>query len=265
MIQYFSTSCLSNQYNFLQILSIYKKYGIKNVELGICLDYGLNIQNLIRKYNFNYIVHHLFPPPKEQFIVNLASENIKILRKSISQIKKSIDFCSRFNIDFFSFHGGFRGDPNINLKFNLNKITNYEKSYEIFKSSILQILDYAEKRDINLAIENNVLAENNLIDGKNKVLLFCELWEFEKFFREIKSRNLGILLDLGHLKVTSNSLNFDANKFISKLKNKIFGIHIHENNGRVDQHSIVKEGDWSVNIINSYFKNIDIPIVFECK
>ena len=262
---YVSTSCLSNKYKFPQILDAYSNLGIKNVELGICKDSTLDVAKLLKKHDFNYIVHHYFPPPKEPFIVNLASQSKQILEKSIDQMKKSIDFCADFNINFFSFHAGFRVDPDINLKFSFNNITEYEKSFNIFKESVVKIVDYAERRSVKVAIENNVLSEYNLICGQNKLLLMCESWEFERLFNEITSNNLGVLLDIGHLKVTSNLLGFDADEFIDKLKDKTFAVHVHENNGRVDEHKCFREGDWSLYIVNTHFKNRGIPIVLECK
>ena len=262
---YVSTSCLSNKYNFQQTLDIYSKLDIKNVELGVCKDSTLDVTKLIKKYNFNYIVHHYFPPPKKPFIINLASQDKQIHGKSIDQMIKSIDFCADLNIDFFSFHAGFRIDPDINLKFNFNNIPEYKNSFNIFKESVEKIVDYAERRCVKVAIENNVLSEYNLVDGQNKLLLMCELWEFERLFSEINSKNLGVLLDIGHLKVTANLLKFDANKFIGKLKDKIFAVHVHENNGRLDEHKCIREGDWSLGIVDSYFKNKNIPIVLECK
>jgi len=261
---YVSTSCINSKYDFSQILNIYTKLGIKNVELGVCKASNINL-DLFKKYAFTYIVHHYFPPPKNPFIINLASQNKQILKESIKQMKKSIDFCADFNINFFSFHAGFRVDPDINLKFSSNNIPEYENSFNIFKESVAEIVDYAERRSVKVAIENNVLSEYNLVDRRNKLLLMCELWEFERLFSEITSKNLGVLLDIGHLKVTSNLLRFNAGEFIEKLKNKIFAIHIHENNGRVDEHRCLREGDWSLDIVNSYFKNRDIPIVLECK
>ena len=260
-----STSCLSGKYNYSQILEVYSKSGIKNIELGVCKDSTLDVTKILKKHDFNYIVHHYFPPPKKPFIVNLASQDKRILRKSVDQMKNSIDFCTDFDINFFSFHAGFRVDPDINLKFSFNNIPEYENSFNTFKESVKKIADYAEKRSVKVAIENNVLSEYNLIDGRNKLLLMCELWEFERIFNEIASKNLGVLLDLGHLKVTANLLKFDADEFIYKLKDKTFAVHIHENNGIADEHRCLKEGDWSLGIVNSYFKSKDIPIVLECK
>lgn len=262
---FFSTSCLPRNYGFSRILNIYSQMDIKNVELGVCLELDVNHQKLIKDYDFNYIVHQLFPPPSELFIVNLASTNNTILTKSINQIFKSIDFCVRNNIHFFSFHAGFRIDPDINFKFNLSQKSDYEKPYNIFKNSIIKIIDYAESRHVKIGIENNVLAKHNLVNGENTILLMCELWEFERLLKEINSDLVNILLDLGHLKVTSNTLNFDKNEFILNLKEWVVGIHIHENDGLVDEHKIIKKGDWSVNAIEYFFHNKDIPIIMESK
>lgn len=262
---YVSTSCLSTKYDLSQILDIYDKLGIKNIDLGVCRDYSMDVTKLLRKHDFNYIVHHYFPPPKKPFIINLASQNKSILKKSIDQIIKSIDFCADFNINLFSFHAGFRVDPDINLKFNFSNIPEYENCFNIFKESVIKMSDYAERRAVKVAIENNVLSEYNLNGGQNTLLLMCELWEFKRIFNEIPSRNLGVLLDIGHLKVTSNSLKFDADEFIYELKEKTFAVHVHENNGRVDEHRCLRKEDRSLTIVNGYFKNRDIPIVLECK
>jgi len=261
---YFSTSCLSKYLNFPQILDFYNNLGIKHVELGVCLDPTLDIgSKTINEYNFKYIVHQLFPPSEKPFIINLASKNNSILRKSLNQIKRSIDFCHNCNIRFFSFHGGFMGDPNDNLRFDFSKLSDYEKSFEIFKNSIIEILNYSENKDVKIAIENNVLADYNLINGKNKIFLMCEESEFKRIFREINSKNLAILLDLGHLKVTSNLLKFDAENFVYNLRKKIFALHIHDNNGLKDEHKPVKNNSWVLNMVNKYFKNKEIPIVVE--
>jgi len=244
---------------------LFEKLNIKNVEIGVWREDGKDYKKFFKNHNFNFIIHHYFPPPKKPFIINLASQNKKILGKSINQIKKSTDFCSNLNINLFSFHAGFRVDPDINLKFNFNNIPDYEKSFNIFKNSVQEIVKYAEEKNVRVAIENNVVSEYNLINGENKLLLMAELWEFKRLFREIPSENLGILLDFGHLKVNSHLLNFDRNKFIEGLKDKVFAVHIHENNGRIDQHRKLRKDSWCFKVINKYFKNKETPLVMEGK
>ena len=264
MLKYYSTTSLSKAYSFQEILDIYDQFGVENVELGVCLDQKLNAKLLIKKYNFNYIIHHLFPPPKDNFIINLSSANSIILKKSIAQVKKTIDFCEDNDVKLFSFHSGFRSDPNSQFKFNFTKITDYETSFNIFSNSLQEILTYSEERNVKIAIENNVLADYNMTEGRNDILLMCELWEFQKLFRNSNLKKVGLLIDLGHLKVTAKSLNFDPEEFINSLKDRIIGLHVHDNNGVRDQHICINEGDWTLDILKKYFNHDDIPIINEC-
>jgi len=260
-----STSCLSSIYSYPEILDIYHHLCLDSVELGILSDPHIDIKKLIKKYNFNYTVHHYFPPPRKPFIINLASQDKNILKKSVRQILSSIDFCSKFDIDLFSFHSGFRVDPDMYLRFSQKNIPPYEISFNTFKDSLVTIVDYAEEKNVKIAIENNVLSEYNLIKGQNKFLLMCEVSEFERLFKEILSHKLGVLLDLGHLKVTSNSLGFDKDTFIKKLQSNIYAVHVHENHGRVDEHNCPNKDSWSIEILVKYFNKKKLPIILECK
>lgn len=261
---YYSTSCLSDRYRLSQILDIYNKRGIKNVELGACNEPDIDL-NILKNYDFNYLVHNYFPPPKNKFIINLASQNNEIRDKSVFQIIRSIDFCTDFGINLFSFHAGFRIDPDMNFRFrDRDNIPEYETSFNTFKESVLGIVDYAERSGVKVAIENNVIQEHNLVDGENKLMLMCEFWEFKRLFDEIRSDNLGILLDLGHLKINSNVLNFNREDFVSRMSNKTFAVHLHTNNGRVDEHKCIKRGGWELDMVYEYFYD-RVPIILECR
>jgi sugar phosphate isomerase/epimerase len=260
-----STSCLSSLYPYYQILDVYNNLGFNNVELGILKDPSVDVTKIIKRHCFNYIVHHFFPPPKKPFIINLASQNKNILTKSVAQLKKSIDFCAEFNINLFSFHSGFRVDPDPHLKFTVNNIPSYDISFDTFRSSLETLVAYAENNNVKIAIENNVISEYNFINGENKFLLMCELHEFERLFNEISSPNLGILLDLGHLKVTSNLLGFDKNVFIRKIQNKIFAVHVHDNNGKIDEHKCPSQGSWVVQTVGKFFEKNKFPVILESK
>ncbi len=264
---YISTSCLSNGKDIKKVLDVYRKAGIKNIELGSSHEYIEGIAKYLtiyrRKYKMNFVVHHYFPPPKNPLMINLASQNPIVLKRSTERIKNSIKFCSDLGVDLFSFHAGFRIDPDSRFRFDKNKpAVSYNEAFETFVKSLREIDNYAFKEGVKLAIENNVLSEYNLVNGKNRFLLMCEYKEFEQLFKEVPSNNLGIALDFGHLQVTSHWLKFDEYKFIEKVKEKIFVFQIHDNNHKVDTHSPLSETSWCLKVIRRrHF--VETPVVLE--
>lgn len=260
---YVSTSCLVNGNDVFDVLETYARAGLRNVELGSHHKYvaGLSPGNFMR-YDFNFLVHHYFPPPQMPIIVNLASPNPAILEQSSLHIKTAIDFCHSLGIKLFTFHAGFCLDPDNKFRFPKDQSFNYEAAFTTFVESVNEINSYAQQRGIKIAIENNVLSEYNVVNGQNRFLLLCRAEEFERLGERIYSANVGITLDLGHLKVTSHWLNFDKYQFIDRAKDKVFAIHIHENKGRVDEHRELDETSWCLEVIGrSGFSKL--PIVLE--
>jgi uncharacterized protein (UPF0276 family) len=262
MSVYVSTSCLKGKSDVFDILGTYLKVGIVNVELGTGRQ-PVERLSTIKNYVCNFVVHHYFPPPRDAFIVNLASQDKTLLARSREQIKASIEFCHRYHSKLFTFHAGFRADPDSNFRFSTKgPIASYQAAFNTFVESVKEINAYAETRGVKLAIENNVLSESNIIEGKNQFFLLCEAIEFEQLWDQIQTSNVGLLLDLGHLQVTSTSLKYDKHAFIEKLKHKIFALHINDNNGRIDTHSVITKTSWCLQVIrSSNFMNI--PIILE--
>jgi sugar phosphate isomerase/epimerase len=256
---YTSTGCLKNPKNILNVLNKYQEIGIKDVELGSVHSY-FEISEL-KKFDFNYTVHNYFPPPKIPFNFNLASQDKKIKKKSIQLAKNAINFCRKIDSPLYTFHAGFTVDPKrLGSKFDYTNIPKRTKSIISFLDSVLEIIDCANAYKIKIAMEPNVVQKFNLVNNKNKLLLFAELDEIEILFKFFEKNELGILLDLGHTSVTSHWLKFNKDHYIKKLKNKVSAIHISNNNGLKDQHKSLTENCWQVNVLKQ-FKNT--PIILE--
>jgi sugar phosphate isomerase/epimerase len=260
---YVSTSCLANGSNVFDVLETYAKAGLRNIELGSPHKYISNLSPAkFARYGFNLIAHHYFPPPHEPLIVNLASYDAVILKRSKDQIKRSIAFCHSLGIKLFTFHAGFRADPTEKLEFIGQPVTPYETAFDTFVESVNEINRYAKGKGVRIAIENNVLSDYNVVEGQNPFLLLCKAEEFERVWERIPSANVGILLDLGHLKVTSHWLKFDRYEFIDRVEDRVFAIHVHENNGRMDEHRELGETSWCFEVTSrKYFTNL--PVVLE--
>ena len=64
---------------------------------------------------------------------------------------------------------------------------------------------------------------------------------------------VGLLLDLGHLNVSSKIMGFDRDLFLYKyleaFADKVFEVHLSENNGILDEHLAIKEKSWQLSAI----------------
>lgn len=94
---------------------------------------------------------------------------------------------------------------------------------------------HANKRGVQLAVEN-IPSSNPPVE--NEVL--CTLVEQKKLFGGID--HLYWCLDIGHVTITSNDMQAEIDASIDRL----ITLHIHNNNGKEDQHRLPTEGviDW---------------------
>lgn len=248
---FISTSCLKGKRPLKEILKEYVENGITNIELGASHSYEEGIVDFIKKIKLDYscifTIHAYFPPEKDQFFVNLASQDKTILKRSIDHIKNMITAGKEIGAVVCSFHSGFRFDSKEIKDLSDVKIHPYKEAYETLLSSVIEIALFAKEVGMKIAIEPNELSRKHLRNGKNECLLMVEPKELETFFYDLeksKINNVFILLDLGHLRLSSNSLSYNAEYFIEKIIDKTVEIHLHDNDGVEDKHNILKKGSW---------------------
>jgi len=256
---YVSTNCLKNPKNVISVLSEYEKAQIENVELG-SIHSSFDIKKL-KKFNFNFLIHNYFPPPKNEFNFNLASFNKSIKKNSLDLAKRAIDMCCEIESPLYTFHAGFTVDPTkLGRPFPKNHISNRKKSLAQFFESVRELVEYSQSRGIKIAMEPNVVQKFNLVVGKNELCLLAEFFEIKKLLKLFRKKELGILLDLGHTVVTSHWLNFDKNKFVKNCQKRVYAVHISNNDGKQDQHKGLSKNCWQISQVK-LFKNV--PIILE--
>jgi len=255
---YASTSCLKNPPDIIRVLNEYEKAGIENVELGSVHKY-FELKE-IRKFNFNFLIHNYFPPPKIPFNFNLASSNKEIKEKSYNLAIQAIDLCAEIESPLYTFHAGFTVDPpKLGEAFPKENITNRKKAISTYIEEVIKIVDHGNCRGIKTAMEPNVVQKFNLVKNKNELSLFAEFPEIEELFQSLNDTKMGLLLDLGHTIVTSHWLNFDKDEFVEKCRNKVFAIHASNNNGLQDQHKSLTKECWQSSKLKK-FKNVPITL-----
>ena len=248
-----STGGIRNKTAFETSIDFYEM-GISCIELSggyFSETYREDLIKLSSKINFQ--VHNYFPPPEKAFVFNLASADKKLRKRSINHVINSMNLAVDLGRPVYSFHAGFRINPKVSaLGKALKKTTLCDRdlALEIFGESVLFLAEQARQKGVDLLIENNVLNKRNLETFGEDPLLLTNPREISLFFQSIPS-SIGLLMDVAHLKVSSNSLNFDRKDAINELKKYIKGYHLSDNDGKTDSNEVINKDSWFWDIIDN--------------
>jgi len=231
----------------LQAAKFLQKNDIHFIELSGGKYSNNQLKELLKlRHEMSLRVHNYFPPPKLPFVLNLASNDDKILKKTISHIKNSINLAKQFGGEYYSFHAGFRLDPNFKLlgkKFKKIKITNREECLKNFTKQVLKISNFAKKNGIKILIENNVCTQKNFDRFGENPFLLTNYLEVEKFFK-LMPNNVRLLIDVAHLKVSAKTEKIDPIKSLMKMNRYVGGYHFSDNDGKIDSNKPFKSNSW---------------------
>jgi len=255
-----SINTLKNRDNKISnIIETYIKNDIKFIELGSTNCYEPDIMNCVfnlkKESNVNFAIHNYFPPAIKPIIINLASDSEAIRSDSIQFIKNCIDLSNKLNCGVYSFHAGFLVDPDNDFKYSNSKITEYNKAFDYFCDSILILNRYAKERGIKLAIENNQASYK----VKDYVMFYGSA-DFIRLFEKVADDNIGVHLDVGHLKVASKTFGFDPVSFLMQFKDRIYSMHLHDNDGMDDTHNSFTSESWFIDRLKYITKSALLTI-----
>ena len=242
---YVSSACIRKK-SIAEIIWLYAEKHFQNIELSGGTDYYDDIESDLQKlkenYQLNYACHAYFPPPQVPFVVNLASCNDWIYKRSVEHYVKCIEMLKRLECKVLSIHAGFLieiGVDEIGKQLSDQIIYDEAKAYERFCYAYGYIAKLCEKNGISFFLENNVLSTQNFQQfGYHNYLMMTDYESIMKMKRQL---DFNLLLDLGHLHVSANTLGLDYSKECEMLQPYIKWIHISENNGVVDEHKPLRE------------------------
>lgn len=190
-----------------------------------------NIIKLLKKYNLKVLDLHASEGKENNWI----SKNEFARMEGVKIVKNRILMASKLSCEVIVLH--FKREP----------INESEKSeyWNILYKSLNELKLYASRYKIKIALEN-YRNEN------------CK--EIKKLLSEYDSNFLGLCYDSGHGNI-GNGINV-----IKELKNRLISIHLHDNDGKTDQHKLLFSGtiDWDelakILIISSYKKMVSMEV-----
>ena len=269
---YVSTSCVRSDYIKDSVRELVDM-GFTNIELSggtkYYEGYLTDLLALKGEYALNYNVHNYFPPPSENFVLNIIDRDESNSTLSENIIREAAIVSKKLGARSYAFHPGYTVEMSPEKKgvyFGYTKVDAQDKEAkeELFYERFDTLLESLPKERPPLCIENLFP-----FNAKEDYSLFSHPAEIMRFLRRYADRaDVGFLLDLGHLNVSSHYLGFDKFEFIGKLvaefPQKISGMHLSENDGTVDSHQGALEGSWQVEIVRKNQNLLkDLPVTLE--
>jgi sugar phosphate isomerase/epimerase len=235
-----------------EIVQIAVEAGLGFVELGSGADWAPDVLAPVRATAgrpLRYLVHNYFPPHERPFVLNLASADPESLARSVEHCRRAVDLSAELGAPFFSVHAGFafaaRPEQLGRDQTRIPRVP-LTQAHEIFVRSLRDLCAYAAERGVRVAVENNVIAPFNLVNGRNLLGLCATAEDILRTQAEVGAPNLGFLVDTGHAKVTAGALGFDAQRFLSTVAPHVIAFHLSDNDGTADTNQPFAERAWFV-------------------
>lgn len=241
---FYSTGCLKGSLE--SRLKQWSALNKKNIEISFpfyqadLVDYLL-LQKQTK--NIRILIHNYISFDENEFVLNLGSLNDEIYFKSLECSKNAIKLTSALGEHIYSVHSPFLFDPDISkLGFTFIKERLFSKKdvLDRFSRSIYELSRFAMEFDVQLVFENNVTTKANYNAFVNNPFIFSSLEDLDDVLPIFDDHNVGILLDLGHLRVSAETFQFDRQDFIKQCGQRVKALHLSTNNSYSDQNLMPK-------------------------
>jgi len=205
------------------------------------------LRDLLSEFSsdIRFYVHNYFPAPKEPFVLNLGHPDT--CARAIVHCQQAIDLCSSFGITQYSVHAGYAISPApADLGHDQHHLVaiDFAESRALFIEAALEVADYAQMHGVEILFENNVVAPFNCPDGRNDRYHLSGPDDAEHLMILFEHPSVGMMLDVGHLKVSALTLGFNPRDFAERFGPHVRAVQISDNDGTADQNRPVKPDSW---------------------
>ena len=172
---------------------------------------GMSLESLMGSYDISISVHAPFND------INIASLNESVREMSVIELIKIMNMCAELDIRTVTFHPGL---------YSMVVSGTEERSIASAKRSLRTLDRMAQECGVRLCLEN--------MPGF-KFFLGHTAEEMQQL---LEGTELPVCLDIGHANTTGQ---LDA--MIDAFDGRIMNIHIHDNDGKQDQHLTIGDGN----------------------
>ena len=251
MAVYISSGAFQGVRTVEELLPVCRENGLYEIELasGLRVGSGDGYLPLIKplQEEFRFLMHNYFPAPEEPFVLNLADRDEANRLRSIRFCIDALEGSVAMGIPFYSIHAGFvsslRPEDLGRPERQQSEITaeDYALALNRFSESVMSLAVDARRLGVRLLLENNVDAVSR--PGHSHLLLVSGE-DVEQFFSQGIPSEIGMLLDVAHLRVSAKCHEFDPVDAVEKMAPWIGALHLSDNDGLRDSNAICEPDSW---------------------
>ena len=185
-------------------------------------------------------------------MLNISALDEHTLEQTISFARNAILLARNLGAPFYSIHAGFAasvsaehlGKPRDLAAALREGSINRPAAYQRMKETVTHLAGFCADLDMDLLIENNVIAPA-LMETCNEVpFLLTAADEIEYFFEDLNLQNVGLLLDVAHARVSATALSFSAVDFVDRVRPFVKCLHLSDNDTFFDNNQPIQRGSW---------------------
>lgn len=238
MAVYVSTRALAES-NLAHTLAAYRASGFAHIELSVSHLPPQNVRRLFEGTTETYLVHGAFPPPETPFWLNIAAGDSDVRDKSLRLLKQSLYVCRDIGVNLLSFSPGYALHTTLlNHDHPASGPIPEREAHLHLLRSLDQLANWSDNLGIQLALEtqNGLFQEQMIVQPDDWLAIH----------QALQAPHLGVLLDLGHVKLASRKLKFDPDDAVEGFLPHALACHLHTNDGVSDQHHLPRDNDWEM-------------------
>lgn len=243
------------------IVATCRDAGLTHLELSSGVAWAADLLAPVRAAPaITYLVHNYFPTPERPFVLNLAAADADGLAASLELGRRAIALAAELGAPFYSVHAGFAvslrpedlGRPDAQARIGADRMVPRDQALATFAASVRTLADFGAARGVRLLLENNVVAPRLFRAKGRNPLLLCDADEVLSFFGALGHPNVGLLVDVGHAKVSASALGFDPISFVDRVAPLIEAFHLSDNDGQEDQNLPFAADAWFAPLVRRF-------------
>jgi sugar phosphate isomerase/epimerase len=205
-------------------------------------------------------VHNYFPPPETPFVLNIAARDEDGRTRTRALCRTAIALAGELGAPFYSVHAGFAaalkpeqlGRPADQAAALTAEDIDRDAAYAAMVETVRELADFAAGKGVGLLVENNVISPLYLEKMPINPLLLTRPDELDRFFGDVGHDNIGLLLDVGHAKVSGTAEGFAPEAFVEAAAPYLRAWHLSDNDGRADSNQPFDGNAWFMPFLKDF-------------